>query len=298
MAEQKFEVAGYGELEELIEGQCASIDWLTVTAKDEANQKLLLGEAQRLFGIEKGKGNVQRPWKFSGYDGWSVGGLRWGARSDSTILMLSGNAASLNWEPALAFATHVTRVDLALTVTLAEPWPDVAAINYQFITGPGRVDNKFTKKFSLVVNSEGGQTLYIGSRASDQFGRVYDKGREQDEGLNLPVGKIWRYEVEFKSYRADRIGKQLLQKAKDCQNTIPNQIADTIYLWFMGRGILPISHKADDKPFALDVSAHVTDDDVSLKWLSTSVSPTVRRLMQNGKRREVLQALGLGWVDT
>ena len=72
---EKFEVAGYGELEELIDAQCASIDWLTVTAKDEEHQRLLLSEAQRLFSASKAAGNVQRPWKFSGYDGWSIQGV-------------------------------------------------------------------------------------------------------------------------------------------------------------------------------------------------------------------------------
>lgn len=294
---EKFEVAGYGELEELIDAQCASIDWLTVTAKDEEHQRLLLSEAQRLFSASKAAGNVQRPWKFSGYDGWSIQGVRYGQRSDSTILMLSGHAASLNWEPALSFCDNITRIDLALTVTLAEPWPGIAKTAYEFIVGPGKTDNRFTRKFSLVVNSEGGETLYIGSRASDQFGRLYDKGREQGEALNLPAGKIWRYEVEFKSYRASKVGSQLLERSKQCNGLVVNAMADTVYLWFMARGILPISHKSDEVPFALDVSAKVTDDEVTLSWLSTSVSPAVRRLFQNGKKRETLLALGLLSVD-
>jgi len=277
----------------LVTTQDASIDWLTVTAKDRGVREILYSEASRWFAHAKDEGFAQRPWRFKGYDGWSIRGLRWGDRKDSSIIMLSGIAAQMNYAACLAFAQNITRIDLAVTVTLAEPRENVARKAYDYLTlnGTAKCPNK--RRYTYIENSQGGQTFYVGSRTSDQYGRLYDKGREEGEALGIPKGKIWRYEVEFKAYRAKRVGQQVLAVAKNLESHPNDEIAGTVYKWFLSRGVNPIIKLDKDVAFLTDVSLEVSDDETSLHWLSTQVSPTVVRLCNNGKKDETLRALGL-----
>lgn len=280
-------------LEALIEGKTAAIDWLTITCNNVDLERLLWDEANRLMAIGKAEGNTQKVWNFRGYTGWSCASIRIGNRTDGSILMLSGQAAQMNWPVALAWATNVTRIDIAVTVTMGQPVPNIAQKAYEFIVGPKGCNCKAQRQYSFIVNSEGGQTLYVGSRASDQYGRLYDKGKEDKSLPDLPEGKIWRYEVEFKQYRAKKIASQLLACAKQNECEPSEDIGATVHKWFLSRGVRPIMATDNGRPFLTEISARITDDLVSLQWLSTQVSPTVRRLMKNGKGDQVFAALGL-----
>lgn len=282
------------EFKPVIENQSTGVDWLTVTANDPPTQRLLFEVASAFLTDLKGEGNTQKVWKFHGYDGYVCAGFRWGARGDGSIVMLSGPMARDNFKAFLQLCPNPTRIDLALTITLAEPLEDVAVRAYEGATTDDDDKKRLTKKFSLIRNNEGGQTCYVGSRVSDQFGRVYDKGRENRESriAGMPAGKIWRYEVEFKQYRAKRIGKQLLASIEG-QDDIHAKIGATIERWFISRDIVCISFAYEHLPYFAEVSADLTDDERSLKWLSTQVSPTIGRLSKHGKKAEVYAALGL-----
>lgn len=275
-----------------LHGKVAEVDWLTVTVKDQHKQGLLADEVNRLMAIRKDQGYTQKTWSFKGYNGWLCGGIRWGSRDDGSIVMLSGEEAELNWPVVLTWCDNCTRVDLAVTVTLLEPRKGIAKDAYDMLTLDGTSKTKGPRKMSLVVNNQGGETFYIGSRASDQFGRLYDKGAESGDNCDIPIGLIWRYEVEFKQYRAKRIAAQLLEAAKETDD-YHQQIGQTVYKWYLSRGVSPIFPAYNELPFSTQTYAKVTDDDVTLRWLSTSVAPSVKRLGENGKGQQVLEALGL-----
>lgn len=271
--------------------QSAGVDWLTVTVKDLSRQGLLCDEANRLMDALKAKGNTQKIWKFKGYNGYICGSVRWGTRDDGSILMLSGEGASLNWPVALAWCDNCSRIDLAVTVTMIAARPHIARDAYEVLVPPCS-DVKSPRKLSFITNSDGGETMYIGSRMSDQYGRLYDKGIEACENTDVKPGLIWRYEVEFKQYRAQRIAKELLKYAKTSENYTEN-LGETVYKWFLSRGVQPIFSPYNAQPFHTEVYARLSDDDVTLRWLSTQVSPSVARLNKNGRGEEVLEALGL-----
>lgn len=285
----KFEFPKDVEFEE----QTASVDWLTITAREEQYINLLVLEAQRTMRDLKAKGYAQKPWNFRGYVGWTCGGMRYGSRDDGVCVMLSGQTADLNWPVVLSWANNVTRLDLACTLTLRDPYPNLATLWYGVITLGNTSRAKLPRKYTLITNSLGGETLYIGSRASDQYGRLYDKGREENANLDVPDGKIWRYEVEFKQYRANKIAGYLLEEAKREESPVRDQISATVHKWFLSRGIQPIWNSDNDLAWAMDISAKLSDDATTLHWFSTQVAPSVRRLMAKGKGQEVLQSLGL-----
>ena len=74
------------------------------------------------------------------------------------------------------------------------------------------------RSYSQIESSGGGHTIYLGSRASEKFARIYDKGVEAGEG-----GDWKRFEVELKGDVAKEAGRALV----DPRNT-PAQIFDGI----------------------------------------------------------------------
>lgn len=101
----------------------------------------------------------------------------------------------------------ITRLDLAKdahneTFNLAEFEQQVA--NREFV---GRV-----QKASAIRSSDGGMTVYVGSRQSNKFLRVYHKGIEQK------TGEDWiRAELELKSDTANVVGK-IIAGGEDINN--------------------------------------------------------------------------------
>lgn len=61
------------------------------------------------------------------------------------------------------------------------------------------------KAFSHIKSSDGGETLYLGSRASELFMRIYNKAAEQGNKPENPADWI-RIELECKGSRAAQIG--------------------------------------------------------------------------------------------
>ena len=279
----------------VIETQSACVDWLTVVAREGGMKTDIFISAQLFLSDLKDAGFTARPWGMKGYKGWSCGSVRWGTRETDDILMLSGEYAQVNGLAILQQCPNPSRIDLALTITLATPVREIAWDAYQKNASTlGTPCNK-RRKLTFIRNNWGGQTVYIGSRFSDQYGRLYDKGRESSQGQQegTPEGKIWRYEVEFKGKRAKRIGDQLLASIEQNDN-IAGQIGATVDKWFLSRDVEPINNPYVDLPYFTEVSATVSDDDKTIAWISSSVSPSVQRLIDKGKKDAVLDALGLG----
>lgn len=68
-------------------------------------------------------------------------------------------------------------------------------------------ENLKIKSFSHIISQDGGETLYLGSRQSEQYIRVYNKAAEQN------IEGDWiRIELELKGSRAHEIGAQLALK--------------------------------------------------------------------------------------
>jgi DNA relaxase NicK len=133
-----------------------------------------------------------------------------------------------------------------------------------------------------------GKTLYVGSRASDQFGRVYDKAAEQRDPVN--IHRRWRYEVEYKNDYAREGLDNLL--SLDEPTDLPPLIQNTVWFWFDHRGIPPLFERTSGKT-EFEVAAKVTDTSRKLSWLSTQVRPTIQELMRAGLEDEVFRALGI-----
>ena len=144
-----------------VEKKSAGVDWLTVTVKDQELRRIVFEFTSDALSRLKDQGYVQRPWSFRGYTGYSAAGFRWGDRHDSSIVMLSGQTAQLNWPVMLAWATNITRIDLAVTITLHEPVQRVARAAYDRIVTDGHRPCKSIQKYSFIENNEGELISYL-----------------------------------------------------------------------------------------------------------------------------------------
>jgi DNA relaxase NicK len=136
---------------------------------------------------------------------------------------------------------------------------------------------------SLILSGDGGSTVYVGARSSEQYGRVYDKGvqsRTREKGL------WWRWEVEYKGKLSWLYANQLLH-AEDRVGLISSKVAH----WFRSRS----THSYTASCIASCVQHSITKPSLERKllWLSESVRPTVCLLADRVGRDRVLFALGL-----
>jgi hypothetical protein len=267
----------------------AGVDWITVTASEDDQRKALFTRFQVARERQQATvGQIIKPFKWRGYCGLSMSGLRWGTRLDSDILIASGPLANTYWKLFARSATNITRLDLAVTCEVNPPLPKLHETYYNNLGYEGSNWAKWDN------NRKKGKTLYVGSRISDQIGRIYDKGREAD--LTPVSGSIWRYEIEYhREYAQQAINRLLVET---CPRLGPGKlITSTVYKWFDYRNIPPIFSLRNTSP-PIEVHCHARDEDTerSLTWLRVQVSPTVRRLI-GARRTDVLDALGLAECD-
>lgn len=119
--------------------------------------------------------------------------------ADHYMLRLSGHAAELNKDWALSQHRQgyirCTRCDLQITVPMPSDWSQWALLTR--LKEKGRT----TGWIESSVRGRGSQTVYVGSRTSDRFIRVYVK----------PAGKsdLLRLEVEYKGDRSNTVIREI-----------------------------------------------------------------------------------------
>lgn len=110
---------------------------------------------------------------------------------------LTGETVTERLEYALEYGGSVTRIDLAVDV--AQAW-DIKAL-YETARSGGCKTR--TRKFSFITSTEG-TTFYAGSRTSEKFLRIYDKGAQTKSG------RAWtRIELECKGDFAQGISNYI-----------------------------------------------------------------------------------------
>lgn len=259
------------------------VDWFTATSEND-NVGMMWSRI-----VHKRKDKVKSPsleikdWRNRWYSGIDVAGLAWGySEKNGYILIAKGKVALEYWSECLPMAGRITRVDLQVTVLLPEANPDLVRNYYD------DVRERKGRKYSIIQNSRGGQTLYVGSRHSDQFGRIYDKGVK--EKSHKP-GNLWRFEVQVNKPRANALVADMLVRERQGEEMdIP--VKSYVWNWFNSRSVRPAFSPSDNSLVA-EVGKDVTTVDRKLNWLRTQVRPTLYRLISDGLGRDALDSLGL-----
>ena len=115
------------------------------------------------------------------------------------------------------------------------------------------------------ISSDTGETVYIGSRKSEQFVRIYRYSQPH------PRAHLLRVEYVARKKTAKAIAAKVL-----------TDDLSSIYSWVVGKFSLPDAVGSDYA--ASDVSLEVYHKDTSktMLWLIKSVAPAMRRLIASG----------------
>jgi hypothetical protein len=135
----------------------------------------------------------------------------------------------------------------------------------------------------LAYLNEEGDTLYCGSRESPIFCRLYDKSNR----YNLPVGTVYRAEVEYKKLMAEAVHDSM-RKSYNLESFILWAVVTRLKEYGIS---VPLELR---KPsFVPEVKARVTTNDMRIAFLKRQVKGVVTKLQKEGLEREMLEALGL-----
>lgn len=172
------------------------VDWVTLTSfepeffrywygrfrgngKDKGDKKILQYEGN-LFDLEGGTGFIGR----------AIQNGR-----ENFMLRLSGYAAEDNKNPCIiqkqSGIARCTRIDLQITTEVTDKWSQFDLLKRLKSSG------KMTGYIESKVKGLGYETVYIGSRQSERFLRVYIKQGENP--------RLLRFEVEYKGNRSDAV---------------------------------------------------------------------------------------------
>lgn len=273
---------------QVIESQ---LDWLTAgwnegPAADRAEAWALAQQA-----AEARAGGRPIPFALMGYQGTTVGRVRFGRRSDAALLQLSGDLAERHADDVLGSAERISRVDLAVTVRLAHPDGFLGeetyaqACNWRDLHPTSAIP-------SLVQDDDGGSTAYVGRRSSDRYLRVYNKEAEcrarDDKKEAAHYLRCWRYELEVKGSPA--FGSVRLACAAADRSTF---LQSQLYAYCVEHGITPAFIPTHDAPLVPGFRRR-SDAETRMAWLRRAVNPAILNLLEVKDRADILEALGLG----
>lgn len=260
----------------------AGVDWVTMTStKDGVGMKWyeLYSKYRR---TKLAEGDKEEPYNNGFYAGVGIASMRWGY-SDRLgyIVIVSGGDAEHFWQNLEPGRARITRMDLCVDFTPATP----GRLAKKLWNGLSEERRKELPGLSLFLGSQGGDTLYVGSRHSQQFGRLYDKGVE---GKTALPGVHWRAEVEYKKPLAGLMAGELIQESRGQR---VEAIVDTVKNWFFDRGVEVLPERTGREAIRISVEQRITTSDRKLAWLHSQVGPTVQKLVSLGLGREVLNSL-------
>jgi len=258
-------------------------DWITLTTpKDDAG--FALYDIANRYWDNTGAQAVD--WSNKWYTGRSGNGLSWGIGQNGYVLISSGEAVPSVWIDGILTRSRVTRLDLQVTVKLPVADPGLPAKWYDAVVEQGLHKRRM---YGIIKNSKGGQTLYAGSRNSDQYGRFYDKGVESKRGR---PGTVYRYEIELKKPRSGTFAAAIVEDLID--GTFPaKDVAFYIYNWWVERGVTPLFSPTNGRNIVTFATRLETDTEKKLHWIRTQVAPTVSKLLDRVGKDDVYAALGI-----
>lgn len=257
-------------------------DWLTLTTFEAKNN-----DAARMLFWDDDNSDAKR----LQYKGVSYGSIFQGAAiqrgKDHYMLQASGETADgvagamhQNFGP---YDWNVTRCDLQVTIPVP-PAYDSRQLYDNLVAwpGPGK-----PRQISIIQSGDGNDTVYVGSRTSDRFTRIYVK--PLDGGL-----RALRFEVEYKGAHAHRV-------FNDCRNPyLKGQILAHEVLSLPDAEIPPLRHFLTATGFFAhtpDVE-RVTGQNATLEWLMEQVGPTLERLCNDHEVGHLARDLLSSWYES
>lgn len=257
-------------------------DYLTCTASEGDSPSPLHRAATACFQSEADRGNRVYGWGVSGFKGYKCGDIEIGKKPGRVIVRLVSTWADSHWRKFVPLSDNITRIDLQATILSKESVTErIEECRRAALDHAARLHEKPVVRWT--ADNRGGYTLYLGSRESNVFGRIYDKyAHTLDERYEGCI----RFEVQFQKSLAKSIAFVLAR-----QSSPKSLMAQYISQFFAGRDmLLELPYFCDNR---YGLHRRRSDVESNLEWLRSAVAPMVQRLIDSGHGLEVFESLGL-----
>lgn len=263
------------------------IDWLTLTQWSEDGTWLY--DVARAY---VGDTAVVQDAKVMQYLGWSSSSVFFGSATQAgrvhNMVRVSGSAAAdflyrCGTPPA---SVRCTRIDVQVTVPLDSGY-DVVSMADRMRSGAWKGRKRAV---TYISGKDGLDTVYVGSRQSELFVRLYIKE------CSLPVSRAIRFEVELKAGKADTFFRRWLSETIEMDGFL-------LYEWGKfperAREMLPSigSVLAGGEAQKLAGVSRVVESSGTMKWFIRSVVPAVRRLLNSHEYGEATRRYLVGLLS-
>jgi hypothetical protein len=255
------------------------VDYISLTASDpQAVAEMRLWWTRYTIQAQSEGNDVARSSRL-GYDGHSTRAGFFGSRHDGSMLRVSGKLAAEVVERVTHAGVNATRIDVQFTAR-HDPglplWGAWVAVDSHSLRGTKPGCNWAAIRH---LNTFGrGDTVTVGSRQSEKYGRIYDK---EMESLDPAYAGCWRYEVEYKGAHADAALARL-RSFCDIQEEAARMAYSQYQAWCVSVPRLQIV--GGSAPAAVKVE---TDKGRKLAWLRKQVAPTMIKLLELGAEQEL-----------
>lgn len=207
------------------------------------------------------------------------------------MLRTSGPVSSASWRTVTRGSGHATRIDLQTSILYECDASSIARSALPEFR-PHHQSRCRQRKCSKTSASDGSFIGTVGSRQSERYLRVYDKGREQ---RSHPPGRLWRIEGEFKARAATTV-LSLLAASESVQSCCSSVLSSLVT---SRGGQWPLCTATPVRPEGMYAGRSRAAID-PIEWIRTQVVPSLQRIASS-ERRDILYAMlanELGWQFT
>ena len=260
------------------------VDYLRLTAPDHAPYADWFGLLLPEFIEEQNKGRREHSRWILNYYG-KVGEHCFIGKSDAgSMVQVSSALADTLFRPLSRAGGRCSRIDIQVTATPPEGPDEYIHSAYDALKSHQRARGR-PQAIEIRDTNEGAKMVTVGSRQSEIYGRVYDKGRESKQ--EAYAGMV-RFELECKEETARGLHSWLLEDI-----TRVHTIKAVVANYFEKRGCSMFFDEWETKEAPVGVKRTRTDE-TKEAWLSTQVAPTFLALCNKGKVLEALRAILTG----
>jgi len=260
----------------------AGIDYLTAFAEKGFRSLEFERTADALAEYEISAGQRLRPALIEGFAGSK--GEHWfhGRRDDGNMLVLSGPLSARGATDVIPFATNVSRIDVQVTIQTPPAQESFVVDGWKMLESKSAARGR-PGSYEIRVRRPRGETLYVNSRRSDRYGRVYDWGAAHK--MAVPKS-IWRFELELKRRMA-------LNCAMACRQlpSVGTHCSRLVEGFFNSKGVDTPWRIGDGDLASLPLAESKTRK--TLTWFESCLSITIRKQINLWGADIVLPSLGL-----
>jgi len=261
------------------------VDWVTGTSKSDKVGWRWYETMKREKDILVEQGYEVHGYQKHGYSGWQCGSRVWAHNNTWGYFVQVGGGDAYDLYPKLALPlSRFTRLDLQVTVECDPPEPD-------YIRNVYHAHRQSELPRFTYVSSKKGDTCYLGSRVSERYGRIYDKGLQA--GMSEDAGRFIRYEVEVKGQVAHKFEETmgLASAIKASSLDARTKISAFVHDYFSQRSVDMLYNSDPGVP--VEVGRNLSTAETKLIWIRSSVRQSFEFLISAGYTDRLVTALGL-----